>query len=81
MPLRAFPIAASASIRGILQLVDHVAVAGQGQARVVPELARYVDNAPTLVQEERCEAVAQVIRPSVLETGCADGAIERPAAP
>jgi hypothetical protein len=48
--------------RLVLELVDDVPVAGQRQARVVAELARCVDDAAALVQEQAGERVAQRIR-------------------
>ena len=39
--------------RPVLELVDHVPVPGQRQARVVAKLARHRDDAPSLVEQQR----------------------------
>ena len=44
---------------GVLQLVNDVPIAGQRQPRVVAELARNLDHAAPLVQQQRGEAVAR----------------------
>jgi hypothetical protein len=46
------------NLREVLELVDHVAVTDERQACVVAELARHVNRTPTLVKEQRREAVA-----------------------
>ena len=51
LPDRLFGVGA----RLVLELVDDVPVAGQGQARVVAELAGDVDDAAAFVQEEAGE--------------------------
>jgi len=38
--------------RGVVELVDDVAVAGEGETGVVPELARDIDDAAALVEEQ-----------------------------
>jgi hypothetical protein len=48
---------------------------------IVSELARHVDNASTLVEEQRHKVAAQVVRASMREAGRVDGAAELPATP
>ena len=67
--------------RPVLELVDHVAVSGQRQSRIMTELASHVDDAASFVQEERSEAVAQVVWTSVRQTCRLRRPIERPPAP
>ncbi len=58
-----------------------MAVPGQRQAGIVAELARHIDDAPTLVEEQRRKAMAQVVRASAYEAGGLDGTTERSATP
>src|SRR4051812_20939258 len=48
--------------RGVLELVDDVAVRAEGQLRAVAELAGDVDHAAALVQQQRAERVPQGVR-------------------
>jgi hypothetical protein len=47
--------------RRVLELVHHVSVSRQRQPRIVPELASEIDDAPALVQQQRSEAMPQVM--------------------
>jgi hypothetical protein len=65
----------------IFELVDDVAVAREGQAGVVAELARDVDDAAAFVQEQAREAVAQRVRRRGLDVGRLASRVEGAAAP
>lgn len=49
-------------LRRAVQLLDNVPVHSQREARIVAQLARDVDHAAALVEQQRGEAVAKVIR-------------------
>jgi hypothetical protein len=67
--------------RRVLQLVHHVPVSRQRQPGIVPELVGDVDDVAAFVQEQRGEAVPQVVRARVCETSCLRRTLERAPAP
>lgn len=67
--------------RRVLELVHHVAVRAQREARVVPELAGDVDHRTALVQEQRRKRVAEVVRAGMVYARAVEGAPERSTAP
>ena len=67
--------------RLVLELVDDMAVARQGEARIVPELEGDVDDAAALVKQQAGEGVTQHVGRRVGDVGARDRAVERPASP
>jgi hypothetical protein len=67
--------------RRVLEFVNHMAVARQGQTGVVTQLVGDINDTPALVQQQRGKAMSQVVGARVLQSRRRRRADKRASAP